>query len=160
MPHPDRVNGIITGYNIIDELSRANEHTAWRFNETITYYVVNGLLPFTEYKFAVSAFTKIGAGPSSFPVDVLTDEEGNLGYNFFVYLYFHSFYAILFYYEELLSNYSLNNQFKYFKFFLSAIVAPCKFYCYTQIKQQCHCDMAARPNRAQAWHYSLLSPVW
>lgn len=75
LPHPDRVNGIITGYNIIDELSRANEHTAWRFNETITYYVVNGLLPFTEYKFAVSAFTKIGAGPSSFPVDVLTDEE-------------------------------------------------------------------------------------
>lgn len=73
----DKVNGIVTGYNISYKKAEGDQPAEHRtFNSSTVQAIIGGLEPFTIYKLNVRAFTVKGHGPPSPFITVKTDEQG------------------------------------------------------------------------------------
>ena len=73
---PEYHNGIIQGYNVtITELETGIE---FHYLSTMSVLTIPSLHPAYSYEWSVAAFTQIGQGPSSFPLNrIQTLEDGN-----------------------------------------------------------------------------------
>lgn len=76
------VHGNLRGYHVYyrtgrSKVKRSTSHVgALSVNTSGQSLEIKALEPFTSYDVWVSAFTIIGSGPSSTPVTVTTDEDG------------------------------------------------------------------------------------
>lgn len=52
-------------------------------NATSTMFRLEGLTPYTNYRFTIAASTEVGLGPFSSPITVRTPEDGALEFFFF-----------------------------------------------------------------------------
>ncbi len=81
-PAMNTQNGLITSYGVsltVSNLSCKGDWTLQSSNNTktlmvhnVTYYILTGLMPATNYILAVSAATSVGSGPNSESVCVTT----------------------------------------------------------------------------------------
>ncbi len=84
-------NGIITKYEVT--LSTNDENIT---EEAVELNItVGGLIPHTSYNITVRAFTRIGPGPSSTPIVIITIQDGMMIVNivklllYFIIIYYH-----------------------------------------------------------------------
>lgn len=68
-------NGIITSYNVTYHSLTENHRNSTTVDFPGRQLTLIGLKEFVKYKITVSASTKIGPGPASFPIIVITDED-------------------------------------------------------------------------------------
>ena len=74
VPKPDR-NGIITSYNITYHSLTENHSNSIIVDFPGRQVTLIGLKEFVNYSITVSASTKIGPGPASEPIAVITGED-------------------------------------------------------------------------------------
>ena len=71
----DERNGIILGYKVIYWTGSEDENTVNVPDNHAREIEISGLWFLTEYKVEVLAYTKVGDGPESAVVTVITDES-------------------------------------------------------------------------------------
>lgn len=76
----DHVNGIVLGYRLFyKQADKAiNDFSNLTVNSSIFDIEINGLKFYTKYELRLLAFTMVGDGNISEPVNCMTDEDGKL----------------------------------------------------------------------------------
>lgn len=76
----DHVNGIVLGYRLFyKQADKAiNDFSNLTVNSSIFDIEINGLKFYTKYELWLLAFTMVGDGNISEPVNCMTDEDGKL----------------------------------------------------------------------------------
>ncbi len=104
IPHISQ-NGIITKYEVT--LSTNDENIT---EEAVELNItVGGLIPHTSYNITVRAFTRIGPGPSSTPIVILTFQDGMMIVNIEKLLLYFIIILLQFYLQFLALFHSLRN---------------------------------------------------
>ena len=70
------LNGVLLGYDILVREDVASINRTIQSPANTSNLVITGLQPYTVYWVAIAAFTKIGTGPFSNEIEVLTNESG------------------------------------------------------------------------------------
>ena len=73
-PLPEDRNGPITNY--IVNVTVVETREMFEINTTSTTFLLDGLTPYTTYRFTIAASTEVGLGPFSETLTVQTPEDG------------------------------------------------------------------------------------